>query len=183
MAKELPILPTQPADTAQAEQHHYSRVFCQKDNSPPLRLLLDFLQSRGQTPITPPDLKDEHLDEWAWVHVTLAYDRNRRPIDVFCLRNRGTYKDAFEQEQKDFLELLASYDDVEAQLAAEFVTRAKFILTTKFSATDMTDQGYDFNGWILEFFQDQCNGIVQIDNQGFYSPKGTLIVEISAQEE
>ena len=28
------------------------------------------------------------------------------------------------------------------------------------------------NGWILEFFQENCNGIVQIDGQGFFSPKG-----------
>lgn len=183
MAKELPILPStaQPNET---EQYEYSRVFCQKDNSPPpLRLLLEFLQSRGQTPIAPTDLTDEHLDEWAWVHVTLRYDRNRQPIQVFCMRNRGTYKDAFEQEQKEFLELLASHDDIEAQLAGEYVARAQFILTTRFLPKDMTDEGYDFNGWILEFFQDQCNGIVQIDNQGFYSPKGNLIVEISSQEE
>lgn len=43
---------------------------------------------------------------------------------------------------------------------------------------DMTDEGYDFNGWILEFFQENCNGIVQIDGQGFYSPKGELIVDM-----
>ena len=69
MAKELPILPStaQPADAAQPELYHYSRVFCQKENSPPLRLLLEFLKSRGQTPITPPDMDDTLLDEWAWV--------------------------------------------------------------------------------------------------------------------
>ena len=52
MAKELPILPStaQPADAAQAEPYQYSRVFCQKENSPPLRLLLEFLTSRGSDP-------------------------------------------------------------------------------------------------------------------------------------
>ena len=48
---------------------------------------------------------------------------------------------------------------------------------------DMTDEGYDFNGWILEFYQEQCNGIVQIDNRGFYSPKGELIVDMSVAVE
>ena len=43
---------------------------------------------------------------------------------------------------------------------------------------DITDEGYDFNGWILEFFQENCNGIVQIDGQGFYSPKGELVVDM-----
>jgi len=46
MAKELPILPstTQPADAEQAEQYKYSRGFRQKENSPPLRVLLEFLK-------------------------------------------------------------------------------------------------------------------------------------------
>lgn len=182
MAKELPILPSTAQPDA-TEQYEYSRVFCQKSNSPPLRLLLEFLKSRGQAPITPPDMDQAQLDEWAWVQVTLGYDRNRKPIQLFCVRNRGTYKDVFEQEQKEFLEILSSHDDIEAQLAGEYVTRAQFILTTRFFPKDITEEGYDFNGWILEFYQDQCNGIVQIDNQGFYSPKGDLIVDISEQVE
>jgi hypothetical protein len=182
MAKELPILPS-PAQPDEAAQYEYSRIFCQKHDSPPLRLLVEFLKSRGQTPIIPPDMDQAQLDEWAWVQVLLGYDQKRKPIHIFCVRNRGSYKDLFEQEQKEFLEILSSHDNIEAQLASEYVTRAQFILTTRFLPKDMTDEGYDFNGWILEFYQDQCNGIVQIDNQGFYSPKGDLIVEISEQVE
>jgi hypothetical protein len=185
MAKELPILPStaQPADAAQPELYHYSRVFCQKENSPPLRLLLEFLKSRGQTPITPPDMDDTLLDEWAWVQVTLGYDRDRKPIQVFCVRDRGTYQDVFDTEKQLFVNLLSAHDDVEAGLVREYVERARFVLTTRFAKNDMTDEGYDFNGWILEFYQDQCNGIVQIDNQGFYSPKGDLTVDLSIKEE
>ena len=185
MGKELPILPStaQPADAAQAEQYQYSRVFCQKENSPPLRLLLDFLKSRGQTPIAPPDMDEAMLDEWAWVQVTLGYDRDRKPIQVFCVRDRGTYQDVFDKEKEQFLDLLSAHDDIEAGLVRAYVERARFVLTTRFAQNDMTDEGYDFNGWILEFYQDQCNGIVQIDDQGFYSPKGDLIVDLSVKVE
>jgi hypothetical protein len=185
MAKELPILGSTalPTDTAQTEPFQYARVFCQKENSPPLRLLLEFLTSRAQTPITPPDMDDTMLDEWAWVQVTLGYDRNRKPIQVCCVRDRGTYQDVFEKEKEQFLEIISAHDDVEAELVRAYVERARFVLTTRFSQTDMSDEGYDFNGWILEFYQDQCNGIVQIDNQGFYSPKGDLIVDLSIKVE
>jgi hypothetical protein len=185
VSKELPILPStaQPADAAQTELHQYSRVFCQKENSPPLRLLLEYLTSHGQTAITPPDMDDAMLDEWAWVQVTLGYDRTRKPIQVFCVRDRGTYQDVFEKEKTLFLDLLSAHEDIEAGLAREYVTRARFVLTTRFSQQDMTDEGYDFNGWILEFYQDQCNGIVQIDHQGFYSPQGDLIVDLTFKEE
>jgi hypothetical protein len=185
MAKELPIVPStaQPADEAQAEQYQYSRVFCQKENSPPLRLLVEFLKSHGQTPITPQNMDDTMLDEWAWVQVTLGYNRNRKPIQVVCARDRGAYQDVFDAEKKLFLELLSAHDDIEAGLVREFVERARFVLTTRFSELDMTDEGYDFNGWILEFYQDQCKGIVQIDHQGFYSPQGELIVDLSYKGE
>jgi hypothetical protein len=185
MGRELPILPAsaQPDATEQAENFVYSRVFCQKENSPPLRLLIDFLKARGQTPIVPKNIDDAALDEWAWVQISLGYDRDRKPVQLFCVRDRGTYQDVFSQEQRQFRDLLTAYEDIEAQLALEFVNRAQFILTTRFSKDDMTDEGYDFNGWILEFYQEQCNGIVQIDDQGFYSPKGDLIVDMAPQED
>ena len=185
MAKELPLLPSpaQPAEGAAPGAVISSRVFCKNDDAPPLRLLMEFLKSRGQLPILPPDMSDAMLDEWAWVQVILGYARERKPIHVFCVRDRGSYQDLFEQEQKQFLEHLSSHDSLEASLAQEHVTRARFILTTRMVEADVTDEGYDFNGWILEFFQEHCNGIVQIDQQGFFSPKGELIVDLSLPEE
>lgn len=185
MARELPILPAtaQPAEGTAPEAVIYSRVFCKNENAPPLRLLVEFLKSRGQLPILPPDMSEAMLDDWAWVQVILGYARERKPIQVFCVRDRGTYQDLFEQEQQQFREDLSSHDDLEASLAQEHVTRARFILTTRMIEADITEDGYDFNGWILEFFQEHCNGIVQIDRQGFFSPKGELIVDLSPSEE
>jgi hypothetical protein len=117
------------------------------------------------------------------VQVTLGYNRERKPIHLFCVRDRGSYRDVFDQEKKVFLDLLTAHSDIEAQLAIEYVTRCRFILTTRIAEKDVTDEGYDFNGWILEFYQEQCNGIVQIDKQGFYSPQGDLIVDMSTAVE
>lgn len=184
MGKELPIVssPAQPSAQEQGETYLYSRVFCQKENSPPLRLLLDFLRSRGQTPLTP-NIDQAALDEWAWVHIALSYNRERKPIRLFCMRDRGSYQDVFEQERTRFLEVLSAFDDIEADLLREHVTRARFILTTQLVPVDITDEGYDFNGWILQFYQEHCNGIVQVDDQGFFSPRGELIVDLSASIE
>ena len=74
--------------------------------------------------------------------------------------------------EPDELAWLATLPDVESRLVKECITHSRFILTTRMSKKDITDQGYDFNGWVLEFYQEQCDGIVQIDRQGFYSPKG-----------
>jgi hypothetical protein len=185
VGKDLPIFSlgeaSQPSE--QPESFLYSRVFCQKENSPPLRLLIDFLKSRGQSPILPPDLQDDVLEEWAWVRVALGYRRERKPIQLFCVRDRGSYRDVYDQETKLFLDLLSAHSETEAQLAMEYVTRCRFILTTRMAENDVTEEGYDFNGWILEFYQEQCNGIVQIDQHGFYSPNGELILDMSMAAE
>lgn len=180
MGKELPIVSTGGAPSAPAqvqEQFVYSRVFCGRDNSPPLRLLLDFLKSKGQIPLIP-KMDSAALDDWAWVQVSLGYHRERKPIQLFCARDRGTYQDVHQQERDQFLERLSVFDDEEAQITRECVKRSRFILTTRLVKDDVTDEGYDFNGWILQFFQENCDGIVQIDGQGFFSPKGELIVEL-----
>jgi hypothetical protein len=179
MAKELPVVPSspQPQEPGGGENFGYCRVFCGRENSPPLRLLLDFLKSKGQLPLIP-KMDPAALDDWAWVQVSIGYHRERKPIQLFCVRDRGSYQDVYEKERTEFLHRLSVFDNVEAQLVREHVTRARFILTTRYSKADITEEGYDFNGWVLEFFQENCNGIVQMDGQGFFSPKGDLIVEI-----
>jgi len=118
MGRELPILPAsaQADSTEQTENYVYSRVFCQKENSPPLRLLIDFLKARAQTPLcrrtsmTPPWMSGPGTN-------LSGYHRDRKPIQIFCVRDRGTYQDVFGQEQTQFRDLLTAYEDIEAQLA------------------------------------------------------------------
>ncbi|MDH4329703.1 MAG: hypothetical protein OEV77_14370, partial [Nitrospira sp.] len=97
MGKELPIFSASAPSAAseQAEKVIYSRVFCQRDNSPPLRLLVEFLTVHGQAPVIPSGIDESVLDEWAWVQMALSYHPDRKPIQLFCLRDRGTYKDVF----------------------------------------------------------------------------------------
>lgn len=176
MGKELSVISLTKSDEA-GNEFLYSRVFCQRKEPPPLRLLLDFLKSKNQVPLIP-QMAPDVLDEYSWVQVALGYHREKKPLQLFCIRNEGTYQDVFEKEQKGFSALLSPFGDVEADLAREFVVRAHFILATRLLKNDITEEGYDFNGWILEFFQDNCNGIVQIDGQGFFSPKGELVVDL-----
>jgi len=181
MAKEIPVVSMTKTDE-QGEEIIYCRVFCQREEPPPLRLLLDFLKSKNPLPLVP-KMDPEALEDWSWVQISLGYHRERKPIQLFCIRDRGTYKDVFEQEQAGFSGQLSAFGDQEAEIARECVVRAKFILTARLIKNDITDEGYDFNGWILEFFQDNCSGIVQIDGQGFFSPKGELVVDMQDDPE
>ncbi|WP_447970186.1 hypothetical protein [Nitrospira sp. M1] len=183
MAKELPIIASpQSGDEPAKQDIAYSRVFCQRADTPPLKLLLDFLKAKNQTPLIP-TLDPEALDDWDWTHISLGYHRERKPLQLFCVRNKGTYKEVYDEEQITFLNRLSPFDHMEGQIAREFVTRAQFIATIQMIKNDITDEGYDFNGWILEFFQENCDGIVQIDGQGFFSPKGDLVVDMQESSE
>lgn len=178
MGKELPVIPNpQQSETEEKEALIYSRVFCVRQDSPPLRLLLDFLKSKNQIPLIP-KMDKEALEDWDWVHISLGYNRERKPIRLFCIRDRGTYQDVYETEKMGFTNRLSVFENVEAQIAREFIDKTHFIATTQIVKKDISDDGYDFNGWILEFFQENCKGIVQIDGQGFYSPKGELVVDL-----
>ncbi|MGB0910925.1 MAG: hypothetical protein ACPGYT_11230 [Nitrospirales bacterium] len=183
MAKELPVIsaPQSEEEITQLDVA-YTRVFCQREDTPPLKLLLDFLKSKNQIPLIA-TMDPAALDDWDWTHISIGYDRERKPIQLFCVRDKGTYKDVFETETITFLNRLSPHDHEEAQIARGFVTKAKFIATTQIVKDDISDEGYDFNGWILEFFQENCDGIVQIDGQGFFSPKGDLVVDMEEAEE
>ena len=176
MGRELSVISLTKSDDA-GNEFLYSRIFCQRKDPPPLRLLLDFLKSKNQVPLIP-QMAPEVLDDYSWVQVAIGYHREKKPIQLFCIRHEGTYQDVFEKEQTGFSAHLSAFGDVEAELAKEFVVRAHFILATRMLKNDITEEGYDFNGWILEFFQDNCNGIVHIDGQGFFSPKGELVVDM-----
>ena len=176
MGKELSVVSLTQSDEA-GNEFIYSRVFCQRKDPPPLRLLLDFLKSKSQVPLIP-NIEPDALNEYSWVQVALGYHREKKPVQVFCIRNAGTYQDVFEREQTGFSAQLSAFGDEEAELAKEFVVRANFILTTRIIKNNISEEGYDFNGWILEFFQENCTGIVQIDRQGFFSPQGELVVDM-----
>jgi len=181
MGKEIPVFSMTKSDE-EGEEFSYCRVFCQREEPPPLRLLLDYMKSKSQIALLP-TMDPEALDDWAWVQVTLGYHRDKKPVQLFCIRDRGTYKDLFEKEQQGFMAQLSPFGDEEAQIARECIERSRFIATTRIITNNITDDGYDFNGWILEFFQDNCNGLVQIDGQGFYSPKGELVVDLQEESQ
>jgi hypothetical protein len=56
----------------------------------------------------------------------------------------------------------------------------RFFIASILDKNDINDEGYDFNGWILQFFEENCDGMVQIDGQGFYSPEGNIILDLPA---
>lgn len=156
----------------------FTRVFCLRKEPPPLGLLVEFLKARGATPILPKEVNEKLLNSWNWVGVEIGYDKDRTPIVLTCMRKGGAQDEVFKQDIEGLLRFVETHREIDNWRVADQLHACRFYVANILDKNDITDEGYDFNGWILEFFQENCDGMVQIDGQGFYSGEGELIFEL-----
>ena len=156
----------------------FTRVFCLRKEPPPLGLLVEFLKARGATPILPKEVNEKLLNSWNWVGVEIGYDKDRTPIMLTCVRKGGAQDDLFKQDTEGLLRFVEAHREIDNWRVADQLRACRFYVASILDKNDITDDGYDFNGWVLEFFQENCDGMVQIDGQGFYNNEGELIFEL-----
>jgi hypothetical protein len=156
----------------------FTRVFCLRKEPPPLGLLVEFLKAQGTTPILPTEVNEKLLNSWNWVGVEIGYDKDRTPIMLTCVRKGGAQDDLFTQDTEGLLHFVEAHREIDNWRVADQLRACRFYIASILDKNDITDDGYDFNGWMLEFFQENCDGMVQIDGQGFYNNEGELIFEL-----
>lgn len=161
----------------------FTRVFCIRKESPPLGLLMEFLRARGATPIVPTEVTEKMLNSWNWVGLELGYDKEKAPIVVTCVRKGSAQDDIYKQDIQGLLNFVEAHREDDNWRVADQLRGCRFYVATILDKNNITDEGYDFNGWILQFFQENCDGMVQIDGQGFYSAEGELILEMPSLED
>jgi hypothetical protein len=156
----------------------FTRVFCLRREPPPLGLLVEFLKARGATPILPAEITEKLLNSWNWVGVEVGYDKDRTPIVLTCIRKDSAQDEVFTQDVEGLLRFVETHREIDNWRVADQLHACRFYVASILDKNDVTDKGYDFNGWILQFFQENCDGMVQIDGQGFYNGEGELIFEL-----
>ncbi len=161
----------------------FTRVFCLRKESPPLGLLVEFLKARGATPILPSEVNEKLLNSWNWVGIEIAYARDRKPILLTCARKGSAQDDIFKQDIEGILNFVEAHHEYDNWRVADQLRACRFYIATILDKNDVTDEGYDFNGWILQFFQENCDGMVQIDGQGFYNADGEIIFDMPPLED
>ena len=157
-----------------------TRVFCLRKEPPPLGLLIEYLKARGTKPIIPEGVTDKLLNSWNWVGIEIGYDNDRKPILLTCVRKGGAQDEIFRQDLDDLLRFVEAHRELDNWRVADHLRGCRFFIGNILDKNDITDEGYDFNGWILQFFQENCDGMVQIDGQGFYDAEGQNIFELPA---
>jgi hypothetical protein len=174
---EIPVF-TIPSEQKKEPKQFFTRVFCLRKEPPPLGLLLEFLKSKGATPILPEGVNEKLVNSWNWVGVEIGYHKDRKPILVTCCRKGSAQGEIFQQDTDALLTFVDAHRELDSWHVSDHLRACRFFIASILDKTDITDEGYDFNGWILQFFEENCDGMVQIDGQGFYSPEGEIILEL-----
>jgi hypothetical protein len=174
---EIPVF-TIPGEQKKEPKQFFTRVFCLRKEPPPLGLLLEFLKSKGATPILPEGVNEKLVNSWNWVGVEIGYHKDRKPILVTCCRKGSAQGEIFTQDTDALLKFVDAHRELDSWRVSDHLRACRFFIASILDKTDITDEGYDFNGWILQFFEENCDGMVQIDGQGFYSPEGEIILEL-----
>ena len=179
---EIPVITIAGPEKKEPKQF-FTRVFCLRKEPPPLGLLIEFLKASGATPIIPSEVTDEMLNSWNWVGIEMGYAGEKRPIIVTCVRKGGAQDDIYKQDIDGLLHFVEAHREDDNWQVADQLRACRFYVATILDKNDITEEGYDFNGWILQFFQENCDGMVQIDGQGFYNAEGELIFELPAPDD
>lgn len=161
----------------------FTRVFCLRKESPPLGLLIEFLKARGATPIIPSEVNEKLLNSWNWVGLELGYAKDRKPILLTCVRKGGAQEDIYKTDIEGLLHFVESHHEDDNWRVVDQLRACRFYIATILDKNDISEEGYDFNGWILQFFQENCDGLVQIDGQGFFNAEGEIILEMPPLED
>lgn len=161
----------------------FTRVFCLRKESPPLGLLIEFLKARGATPIIPSEVNEKLLNSWNWVGLELGYAKDRKPILLTCVRKGGAQEDIYKTDIEGLLHFVEAHHEDDNWRVVDQLRACRFYIATILDKNDISEEGYDFNGWILQFFQENCDGLVQIDGQGFFNAEGEIILEMPSLED
>jgi hypothetical protein len=174
---EIPVITIAGPQPKEPKQF-FTRVFCLRKEPPPISLLIEYLKARGASPIIPSEVNEKLLNSWNWVGIEIGYAREKKPILLTCVRKGGAQDDIFKQDVEGLLHYVESFREIDNWRVVDQLRGCRFYVANILDKNDITEEGYDFNGWILQFFQENCDGMVQIDGQGFFDENGEILFEL-----
>ena len=156
---------------------YYVRAFCASGDPPPLRQVLDYALDKGSPVQLDPEVSASDPDDPNWEQAGLLYKDGKLPILLEV--NRNDSEDSLAREEIDeFLEFLEDAPRNGNRKKVEDHLRAtRFVVAAQLPTGDIDDDGYDANGWIMRFFLERNDGMIQADGEGFYEGD-RLIVEL-----
>ena len=155
----------------------YVRVFSMAEDFPSLYAICDELLEEDFEFATYPGKDEPEFKESDWRSVVLQYDENFKPIEL----DRSTKEqgdNVFKEEQDEFLEAIKKLPYSKGQKKALEILKNAVQIYAFEVEEDITEEGWDFLGCMLDFICDATDGYVQVDEEGIYDKDGELLIEM-----
>lgn len=170
---------------------YYVRAFCTAPQVPDLASIQAWLRGHNSSAIIDeanhsveaahagemwPPILDLATSEWE--QVAIAYRSGKLPILAECNRNDGSDDCVARDEIAEFVEFIGKpgLSAAERQVL-QHLAATRYIIACQLPTSDIEEDGYATNDLFLEFFVENCGGIIQADGEGFYR-HSKLIVPI-----
>jgi hypothetical protein len=154
---------------------YYVRVFCTTDAVPTIRAALKWLQEEVGFEAEVPGKSPAALDSPKWKSFELVYDPAKESLLVECQRNTGK-RSLCHQTAQEELNALDDLPDSDArQRVADCLSRTQFIVYCQVSA-DYDHEEVAHFGALLDYFADLCGGLIDVEDEGFYSHSDTPLL-------
>jgi hypothetical protein len=172
---------------------HYVRAFCTTTKIPnpgPIQTWLRKHKSKavldepnhalervekGKIPKPALDLKSKD-----WVQIAVSYQPGKLPILAECNSSKTSEGKALMQEEiAEFVEFIGKPGRSAGKARAlAHLAKTKFIIACQLPTSDMEEDGYQANWEFVCYFREYCDGMIQVDGEGFYDEKNKLIVRL-----
>jgi hypothetical protein len=157
---------------------YYVRAFCKSSDVPAIGDVLRWLDGRGcRLWVDDPEERVD-LDSADWEEIALKYKDGKLPILVECNRDEGAEGCLMKQEVKEFLEFIGKPGlSLAKRRVIKHLRDTRFTVACRLLSGDIDDDGFDANGEFLRYFVENCGGMIQADDEGFYEGS-TIVVEL-----
>ena len=157
-----------------------TRVFCRAAVAPTLSQLLLALRQHGQSAVIVGGASSRDLLSLDWTEVALGYEDGAEPLTIRCLRAGDPGgRSRFAAEVADFVDDLSELPpSPERDRVTGHIQTSRFVIVVEFPPSGASAAGYECNGWLMNLFVEQAEGLVQCDGIGFYDEDDEIILRL-----
>ena len=154
---------------------YYARVCCTGDAVPTFRTILAWLREEVGYEAEIPGESPAALDSPKWKSCELVYNPARESLLVECQRNTGKLSICGKTAQEELNALEDLLDSDARRQVADCLGRTRFLVCCEVLA-DPDHEEVDNFGALLDYFADHCGGLIDVEDEGFYSHSDTPLL-------
>jgi hypothetical protein len=143
---------------------YYLRVFCKSADVPSLIAVRKYIESLAKGY----EIEDDNQYPSAWSYFSFYYKKKKFPVLIEV--NKLSDDDALAKEEiEEFIEEIGSaFFSLAKRKIINHLKGSTFTVAAQLPVSDIEDDGIAANQILLSYFIENCEGLMQIDGEGFY---------------